>query len=73
MTIKKKPAAFQRDGLSNKVLPTSNEPDFNIPSSVQIQHRARDLFVEALGLRGGDRHAALSLSRHFDQLARRVA
>jgi len=73
MTINKKPAAFERDGLFKLVLLGSTEPQKDIPTPGQIQQRARDLFLEALGLRGADRHAALSLSRHYGQAGRRAA
>lgn len=66
MTNTKKPTALERGGLSNMVL-LGGEPTYPISLAGQFQQRARGLYAEALGLRGADRHAALSLSRHFGQ------
>lgn len=73
MTHQQKPTARKRDGFCNIAQLGGQERDHNSLPASFFQQRARDLYAEALGLRGADRHAALSLSRHFGRVDWRAA
>lgn len=73
MSNTKKPTAFERSGFSNIAQLGGQERSYFSHEAGSIQRRARALYVDALGLRGADRHAALSLSRHFGGVDGRCA